>query len=43
LPVRAPEAPLLAHWPYFAALPVMILLFALNQWLKLRRRAANPR
>jgi hypothetical protein len=39
--VLAPEPPLLAHWPYFVALPVVALLFALNQWLKVKRRAAN--
>jgi hypothetical protein len=39
--VMAPESPLLAHWPYFAALPVLALLFALNQRLKRKRRAAN--
>jgi hypothetical protein len=37
------EAPLIAHWPYFALLPVAVALFALNQWLKARRRFRNPR
>ncbi len=41
LEVLPPEPPLLAHWPYFAALPVVVLLFVLNQRLKLKRRAAN--
>jgi hypothetical protein len=39
--VLPPEPPLLAHWPYFAALPVVAFLFVLNQRLKRRRRAAN--
>jgi hypothetical protein len=42
LEVLPPEPPLLAHWPYFAALPVIALLFALNQRLKRKRRPANP-
>ena len=42
LDVLAPEPPLLAHWPYFIALPIVVLLFVLNQRLKLKRRAANP-
>jgi hypothetical protein len=37
------EAPLTAHWPYFAVLPLAVALFALNQWLKARRRVRNPR
>jgi hypothetical protein len=41
LDVLPPEPPLLAHWPYFAALPVVAFLFVLNQRLKRRRRAAN--
>ena len=36
------EAPLIAHWPYFAVLPVAVGLFVLNQWLKARRRVRNP-
>ncbi len=42
LDVLEPEPPLLAHWPYFLALPIVVLLFVLNQRLKLKRRAANP-
>jgi len=41
LDVQPPEPPLLAHWPYFVALPVVALLFALNQLLKRRRRVVN--
>jgi hypothetical protein len=36
-------APLIAYWPYFAVLPVAVALFALNQWLKARRKVRNPR
>jgi len=39
--VLPPEPPLLAHWPYFVALPIVALLFVLNQRLKLKRRAAS--
>lgn len=38
--VLPPQAPLVAHWPYFALLPVLLLLFAANQWLKQKRRKA---
>ena len=41
LEVLPPEPPLLAHWPYFIALPIVVLLFVLNQRLKLKRRAAS--
>jgi hypothetical protein len=41
LDVSPPEPPLLAHWPYFALLPVVALLFAFNQLLKRRRRAVH--
>ena len=41
--VLPPEPPILAHWPYFVALPIVALLFVLNQRLKLKRaRAVNP-
>jgi hypothetical protein len=36
-------SPLIAHWPYFALLPVAVALFGLNQWLKARRKARSPR
>ena len=42
LDVLPPEPPLLAHWPYFVALPVVALLFALNQRLKRRRALHRP-
>lgn len=35
--------PLIAYWPYFAVLPAAVALFALNQWLKRRRKVINPR
>ncbi len=41
LDVSPPEPPLLAHWPYFVALPVIALLFAFNQRLKRKRRVVN--
>jgi hypothetical protein len=34
--------PLIAHWPYFALVPVAAALFGLNQWLKARRKTRNP-
>lgn len=43
LEVLPPEPPLLAHWPYFVALPVVALLFALNQRLKRKRLRAESR
>jgi hypothetical protein len=42
LQVLTPQPPLIAYWPYFALVPLMIGLYALNQWLK-RRRAVRPR
>ncbi len=41
--VVAEKASWIAYWPYFAMLPVAVGLFALNQWLKARRRVTNPR
>lgn len=38
LEVSAEEPPLIQHWPLFAIVPLMILFFVLNQWLKSRRR-----
>lgn len=34
--VLPPEPPLVARWPLFALVPVMLLFFVLNQWLKAR-------
>lgn len=41
LKVLAPEPPVMAHWPLFVIVPVMILFFVLNQWLKSRRGLAR--
>ncbi len=41
--VMPPEPRILAYWPYFAVVPVIIILFAMNQWLKAKRKATNPR
>jgi len=35
--VLPPEPALMAKWPLFAVVPLMILFFVLNQWLKSRR------
>ncbi len=37
LHVLPAEPPVKEHWPLFAVVPLMVLLFALNQWLKSRR------
>jgi hypothetical protein len=37
------EPPVREHWPLFALVPLMILLFVLNQWLKSRRNRARGR
>jgi hypothetical protein len=36
--VASQAPPLVAYWPYFALVPAAILLFALNRWLKGKRR-----
>lgn len=41
LHVLPAELPVKEHWPLFAVVPVMILLFVLNQWLKSRRNRAR--
>jgi YtkA-like len=41
--VMPPQPRIIAYWPYFAVVPLIILLFAINQWLKNRRRIGNPR
>jgi len=35
------EAPFVTYWLYFAVVPLGVMLFALNQWLKKRRRPAG--
>jgi hypothetical protein len=39
LPVENAEPPAVTHWQLFAVVPLMILFFVLNQWLRVRRRA----
>ncbi len=39
LTVLGPQPPLVAYWPYFAVVPLLVILFAVNQILKNRRRA----
>jgi hypothetical protein len=41
--VMPAEPRILAYWPYFAVVPLVIILFAMNQWLKAKRKATNPR
>ncbi len=41
--VMPPEPRIFAYWPYFAVVPLIIILFAINQWLKAKRKATNPR
>lgn len=31
-----------AYWPYFALIPFVTLMFAMNQWLKRKRRISRP-
>ncbi len=40
--VRPPQAPILAYWPYFAVVPLIVALFVINQWLK-SKRISHPR
>lgn len=35
------EAPLLTYWPYFAVVPIGLVLFVLNQWLKGKQRSTH--
>ncbi len=39
--VLGPEPPLLTYWPYFVLVPVVVLLFIFNRWLKRRRNVSN--
>lgn len=41
--VLSSEPRMIAYWPYFAALPVAVGLFFLNQRLKRTRRISYPR
>ena len=40
--VLAPLPPLLKYWPYFALLPLVVLLFVFNRWLRRRRVTNRP-
>lgn len=42
LHVLPKQPPIFAYWPYFVAIPVIIFLFVVNQWLR-RRRAVKSR
>lgn len=37
------QPPAMARWPYFAFVLLVVLLFAMNQWLKRSRRLRRPR
>lgn len=41
LTILPPQPPLAAYWPYFAVPPIVVGLFILNRWLKLRSKAAR--
>ena len=41
--VLPPQPPMLKYWPYFALVPVIIVLFAINQSLKRKRKSSNQR
>lgn len=36
--VLTAEPPAMAHWPYFALVPAAVLAYALNRWLKSKRK-----
>jgi hypothetical protein len=41
--VSPPQTPLARYWPYFAIVPLIALIFAMNQWLKRKREIRSPR
>jgi hypothetical protein len=41
--VMPPQPPIVAYWPYFAVVPLIIVLFVINQWLKSKRKIGSPR
>jgi hypothetical protein len=43
LRVLPPRSPVLAYWPFFLAIPIIIALFAVNQRLRRKRGLRNPR
>ncbi len=40
--VLPPQAPIAAYWPYFAVVPLLIILFVINQWLRSKRDVKSP-
>lgn len=43
LNVLPPAPPAQKYWPYFALVPLAVLLFAFNRWLRRRRDFIHPR
>ncbi len=43
LAVMPEQTPLASYWPYFALVPLALILFAMNQWLKSRRQVRRLR
>ena len=43
LVVLPPASPLQAYWPFFAVVPLLIILFIINQRLRKKRRLIHPR
>ncbi|HEX7362574.1 MAG TPA: hypothetical protein VF283_18940 [Bryobacteraceae bacterium] len=41
LRVLPKQPPILAYWPFFLVIPVLIVLFTLNRWLKRRRQIGS--
>ncbi|HEX4164544.1 MAG TPA: FixH family protein [Bryobacteraceae bacterium] len=41
--VLPPQSRLAANWPYFAVVPLLAILFAINQWLRKKRSLPGPR
>ncbi|MBV9084087.1 MAG: hypothetical protein JOZ62_15535, partial [Acidobacteriaceae bacterium] len=41
--VFPPEPRWIVYWPYFALVPTALALFAINQWLKVKRGVRNRR
>jgi hypothetical protein len=41
--VLPPQAPAVTYWGYFALIPLAILLFVFNRWLRRKRQMSYPR
>ena len=41
--VLPPQSKLAAYWPFFAVVPLLAILFFVNQWLRRKRDLARPR